>query len=225
MDLPLPFISAILLAGGKGTRIGGPTPKQFVILHNKPIALYSYELFSSLPFIKEIIVVCDPSYNHFFEKKESHSPFFAKPGIERQISVHNGFQLVSPSSEFILIHDSARPFIQKEDVENLVTVGIQTGAAALGTPLTDTLKSVDSSQYVRETVDRNSFYEIQTPQLIEKNLYKKGFLEVEKKGLCLTDDVGLVELLNHPVKIVRGNGQNRKITTPQDLFIARSLFL
>lgn len=223
MDYPSPFISAILLAGGKGTRIGGPIPKQFIILDNKPIALYSYELFSALPFIKEIIVVCDQLYTTFFKTRGSLSPLFAKPGKERQDSVQNGFQMVSPSSEFILIHDSARPFVQKEDVENLVAAGVQTGAAALGTPIKYTLKSLDSNQYVRETMDRNSFFEIQTPQIIEKNLYKKGFLEAQKKGLHLTDDVGLVELLNHPVKIVTGSDRNSKITTPQDLLFARSM--
>ena len=223
MDHSFPFISAILLAGGKGTRIGGPTPKQFIRLNNKPIAHYSYELFASLPFIKELIVVCESPYTHFFEKKGTFPPLFATPGKERQDSVHNGFQLTSASSEFILFHDCARPFIQKEDVENLVMAGIQIGAAALGTPLTYTLKSVDSNQYVRETMDRNSFYEIQTPQIIEKNLYKKGFLEAEKKGLYLSDDVGLVELLNHPVKIVIGNDRNSKITTSKDLLIARAM--
>jgi len=122
------MLSVVLLAGGKGERMGSHLPKQFLSLQNKAIALYSLEVFMQLEEVEEIIVVCAPEYRHFF----SHIPVqFALPGEQRQDSVYNGLRKVNPQAEWICIHDAARPFITPKIVLSLFTEGKNVGAASL----------------------------------------------------------------------------------------------
>jgi len=130
---------------------------------------------------------------------------------------------VSASCEFVLIHDSARPFIEKKDVENLLLEGMDVGAATLATPVKNTIKSVDQNHHVQQTLKRECLYEIQTPQLLKKDLLKTGLHVARSRNLHFTDDVSLAELVNHPVKIVMGSDKNIKITTPKDLHYAQSI--
>src|ERR1700722_4829299 len=118
VDIGERMISVILLAGGQGTRFGSEIPKQFVHLRGKPIALYSYELFCRIAEIKEMIIVCDPRFRHIFNiVSESPTIKFALPGERRQDSVYNGLQCADPNTEFVCIHDSARPLICESMIE------------------------------------------------------------------------------------------------------------
>jgi len=214
-----PKITAILLSGGTGTRLGSATPKQYLPLQGKPLVSYSLELFESLSFIREIIVVCSPSFQKFFT---SHSKpiAFALPGKERQNSLANGFSHIFPPCDYVLVHDAARPLVSIEDLTRLIEEGMKAGAATLGTPVTSTLKRTDSSSFVQESVDRNSLYEIQTPQLLRYDLLLEGLKKAEKENKIFTDDTALATLIGHPVKIVPGSLHNRKITTRADLDFA-----
>lgn len=214
-----PFISLILLAGGHGKRMKSKAPKQFAPLGNKPVALHSFDSLSSLTAIKEIIVVCKNYYQNLFPP----SVTFALPGDSRQLSAFNGLKRVSEKCDFVLIHDAARPFVLKKDVIRLIKEGTATGAAALGIPTQSTIKELSESQIVLKTLNRSKLFEIQTPQLIQKNLLEAGFKKAFEKKLTLTDDTSFAELLNHPVKIVSGSHDNFKITTPFDLKLARAL--
>ena len=207
-------LSIILLAGGKGTRMGSPIPKVFLPLNGKPIALHSFELFQSLPYTHEIIVVCPQDYHHLFPQ----NTLFACPGKERQDSVKNGFE--KTSFDTILIHDAARPFITKEAIDKLLDEGLSTGAATLGTPLKYTIKEVSLDRIVKKTLDRSLLYAMQTPQLLKRDILQKGLDAARAQNLTLTDDVALAELIEHPVKIVPGPSRNIKITTPEDLQLA-----
>lgn len=190
-------------------------PKVFLPLKEKPIILHSYELFSSMEEIEEMIVVCPEEFRFFFPK----DTLFADPGKERQDSVQNGF--AKSSGEFILIHDGARPFITRKEVQKLLKEGLSIGAATLGAPTKNTIKQVGPSSLVEKTLDRKLLYEMYTPQLLRRNLLEKGLKAT--KDQKLTDDVSLAELVGHPVKIVIGSTRNIKVTTPIDLKLAEIL--
>ena len=207
-------VSLILLAGGRGTRVESSTPKTFIPLNGKPIILHSFDLFSSMEEIEEIVVVCPKAYRHLFPA----NTLFASPGKERQDSVQNGF--LKTTGQTLLIHDGARPLVSQRDVLKLLEEGSSVGAATLGAPTKNTTKQVTSTHHVEKTLNRTLLFDIYTPQLLRREVYKKGF---EAAGKTFTDDVSLAENIGHPVKIVLGSSNNLKITTPIDLKLAELL--
>ncbi|XP_059445777.1 2-C-methyl-D-erythritol 4-phosphate cytidylyltransferase, chloroplastic isoform X1 [Corylus avellana] len=219
-------VSVILLAGGKGKRMGASMPKQYIPLLGQPIALYSLYTFSQLIEVKEIIVVCDPSYKDVFEgtkEKIRVELKFTLPGKERQDSVYSGLQAVDLNSELVCIHDSARPLVSSGDIEKVLKDGWLNGAAVLGVPVKATIKEANSGSFVVKTLDRKKLWEMQTPQIIKPELLKKGFEHVNREGLEVTDDVSIVEHLKHPVYITEGSYTNIKVTTPDDLLLAERI--
>lgn len=219
-------VSVILLAGGQGKRMGANMPKQYLPLLGQPIALYSLYTFSEMDEVKEIIVVCDPSYKDIFEDSQEQINVdlkFALPGKERQDSVYSGLQEVDLNSELVCIHDSARPLVLSEDVEKVLKDGWINGAAVLGVPVKATIKEADGESFVVRTLDRKTLWEMQTPQVMKPELLKKGFELVNREGLEVTDDVSIVEHLKHPVYITEGSYTNIKVTTPDDLLLAERI--
>ncbi|KAK7263764.1 hypothetical protein RJT34_31361 [Clitoria ternatea] len=222
-------VSVVLLAGGKGKRMGASMPKQYLPLLSQPIALYSFYTFSHMVEVKEIIVVCDPSYKDIFEDAKGNYPAelkFALPGKERQDSVYSGLQeceAVDPNSELVCIHDSARPLVLSGDVKKVLKDGLLNGAAVLGVPVKATIKEANSESFVVRTLDRKTLWEMQTPQVIKPELLRKGFELVNRKGLEVTDDVSIVEHLKHPVYITEGSYTNIKVTTPDDMLLAERI--
>lgn len=210
-------ISLILLAGGKGTRMGHDLPKQFLPLREKPIIFYSLEIFTQIPAIAEIVIVCEERYRSLFSSLKVK---FALPGLRRQDSVRNGLQEVSENISWVCTHDGVRPCISKELVYMLFEEGQRHDAACLAVPVRFTVKWSGPENFVHKTLDREQLWECQTPQLIKKELFEQGFAYAQEKGLTVTDDVTLVELLGHPVKLVKGSYSNIKITTPEDLAFA-----
>lgn len=214
------LVSVILLAGGKGMRMGGTIPKQFLPLGDKPIICHSLEIFLKIGVVAEIVVVCAPSYRHLLS---GYSVTFADPGPRRQDSVFNGLCQLRASASWVCVHDGARPLITPEMVERLFQEGRRHGAACVGMPMIPTVKSRTADYFVDKTLDRDSLWEIQTPQFLSRKLMAQGFVVTQEKGLTLTDDVSLAELQGHPVKLVEGAHTNLKITTPEDLIRARQL--
>jgi len=208
-------IWVILLAGGQGTRLKSPTPKVFLPLAGRPVASHSFSLFSSHPEIEGIAVVTPPSYASLFE-----GALIASPGAERQDSIANAFPLIPPSTSWVLIHDAARPFLTRHDLDLLLAEGKATGAAALAHPVTPTIKEALPDGTVVKTLDRSKLWEIYTPQLLSYSLLQKGLEKLRAEKLSVTDDISLAELLGHPSKLVRGSPSNWKITYPEDLFKA-----
>ncbi|KAG6539235.1 hypothetical protein ZIOFF_004390 [Zingiber officinale] len=171
-------VSVVLLAGGKGKRMGASMPKQYLPLLGQPIALYSFFTFSQMSEVKEIVVVCDPSYRDVFEDASKDIRVgikFALPGKERQDSVFNGFQEIDGSSELVCVHDSARPLITPKDVTKVMQDAWTNGAAVLGVPVKATIKEADNDSFVVKTLDRKTLWEMQTPQVIKPDLFRAGF--------------------------------------------------
>ncbi|KAF1876079.1 hypothetical protein Lal_00006710 [Lupinus albus] len=210
-------VSVVLLAGGKGKRMGANMPKQYLPLFGQPIALYSFHTFSTMLQVSEIVVVCDPSYNDVFQDaKPNHHHHhvqlkFALPGKERQDSVYSGLQAIDSNAELVCIHDSARPLVLSADVEKVLKDGLLNGAAVLGVPLKATIKEANNESFVVRTLDRKTLWEMQTPQVIKPELLRKGFELVNREGLEVTDDVSIIEHLKHPV------------TTPDDMILAERI--
>lgn len=217
-------LSAILLCGGTGERMGASSPKQYLPLAGKPIALHSLELFLENPNISEVIVVCENAYEMIF-KAYSNDIRFAKPGIKRQDSVYNGLQKVHFQNNFVLIHDSARPLLLQEDLQAIIDHTDMYDAIALATPVKETIKESHQNQMVFKTLNRKNLFNIQTPQLLKKTILEKGFAYAKKNHITVFDDVSLAELISHPVKLVIGSYENIKITTPEDLSIAENILL
>jgi 2-C-methyl-D-erythritol 4-phosphate cytidylyltransferase len=224
MRTGIPF-SVIFLAGGTGVRMGTVIPKQYLSVHQKPLALYSFEVLASLPEVQDVIVVCEPQYDALFlgcDKARGLQLQFARPGSRRQDSVYNGIQFLE-GDPLICIHDSARPLINSPLVRRAVQTADSWGAAAVGVKVRSTIKVCDGAQIVVDTPNRASLWEIQTPQVVRLELLKEGFKYAEENHLTVTDDVALVELLGKPVKIVEGSYANIKVTTPEDLMCIEKL--
>jgi 2-C-methyl-D-erythritol 4-phosphate cytidylyltransferase len=218
------FLSVILLAGGRSSRMQSSIPKQFMQLGEKPLVLYSFDVFASLPETLEIIIVCESSYRALFQNKERNLNIrFADPGHRRQDSVYHGFQMSDSKAKYICIHDGARPFVTDKIIYRTLGAAEETGAAAAGVPIKFTVKECHENGLVKKTLNRSNLWEIQTPQIIKPYLLKEGFEKVIEKSLTITDDVSLIELLPHPVKLAEGSYENIKITTPEDFVLAESL--
>lgn len=219
------LFSVVFLAGGLGTRMKSVIPKQYLTIHQKPLALYSFEVLASLPEVQDFIVVCEPQYETlFYESAKSKGLHlkFALPGPRRQDSVFNGIQLLS-NNPLVCIHDSARPLIDPFVVREVVKAAENWEAAILGVKVKSTIKVCDGAQFIVDTPNRASLWEIQTPQVIRLNLLKEGFAYAQQHQLTVTDDVLLVELLGRPVKVVEGYYGNIKVTTPEDLIYVEQL--
>ncbi len=220
-----PFTSAILLAGGTGSRMQADMPKQFLKLGSKTVVRHSFDVFMEMPEIDEIVVVCAPEFRHHFDTTQAPKKGvrFALPGVRRQDSVYHGLLGTSPTSELICVHDGARPFIDKALVLRVLEAGLQHGAATVGMPIKFTVKESNSENFVRATPDRSFIWEIQTPQIIQRSLLTAGFEYARVHNLTVTDDVSLAELIGKPVKLVEGSHINLKITVPADLAVATQL--
>lgn len=218
-------VSVVLLAGGVGKRMGAAIPKQYLELRGQPIATYSLETFAHMPEVGEIVIVCDPSWRDVFEKRfpglPDHLKFkWALPGAERQDSVFNGLQQVDAGAAIVAVHDSARPLVTAADALRCMLDGASIGAAVLGVQVKPTIKEVDKSGMVIQTLQRSKLWEVQTPQCIRPALLKEGFDLVKRNNLEVTDDVSIIEAMGKPVKITPGAYTNIKVTTPDDMAVA-----
>ncbi|MBA2368813.1 MAG: 2-C-methyl-D-erythritol 4-phosphate cytidylyltransferase [Candidatus Protochlamydia sp.] len=220
MDRNIPF-SVVLLAGGKGTRMHSPIPKQYLKLKNQIVALYSFKIFASMPQVEQLIVVCEPEYREVFSSLpfKGRSLLFTQPGLRRQDSLYNALLLLK-GDPLVCVHDAARPFIDEELVHQVMNEAKNIGAAVLGVRAKSTIKVCNEAQMVLHTPDRRSVWEIQTPQAAKLSLLNQGFAKAMQLNAAITDEGGLIELIDQPVKVVEGTYLNIKLTTPEDLLIA-----
>ncbi|MCX6988273.1 MAG: 2-C-methyl-D-erythritol 4-phosphate cytidylyltransferase [Chlamydiae bacterium] len=216
------FISAILLAGGRGSRFASELPKQFLPLGTKLIVHHSLELLLNHPLIDEIIIVCAKNHQEYFSNYTSEKIRFAPPGDTRQGSVREGLLRASPDAQFLCIHDSARPLVQQEDLDLVIEEGVLWKAAALGTLVKNTIKQVDRDGIVMKTVERDMLWEVQTPQVISAPILWEGLAYAKEHNITATDDLSLAECLGYRCRIVAGSERNIKITTPDDMTVALS---
>ena len=212
--------SAILLSGGQGLRMQGPTPKQYLPLQGKPIILHALEALLAFDAWQEIAIVCEQEYEPLFSPYTSRASLcFARPGKTRQDSVWQGIKALTLPCHSVCIHDGARPLLQKEELLAVLREGQSMGAAALAVPVRSTIKEVRSDRSIQKTLDRALLWEMQTPQVVHYDLLCQGLT----MQTPVTDDISLAEQLGHPSKVVLGSYSNIKITTQEDLLLAEIL--
>ncbi|MBE6655334.1 MAG: 2-C-methyl-D-erythritol 4-phosphate cytidylyltransferase [Ruminococcaceae bacterium] len=223
-----PKTAAVILAAGLGTRmksVEGST-KQLLTLEGKPLFMHSVLAFDSSAYVDELVlVVRKDEYREVRRALKSYK--LKKPlrltvgGDTRQASAKRGLDAISDKMEYIAVHDAARCLITPPMIADVVTAAYANRAASAGTPVTDTVKQVSKDGYVEKTVDRSTLYRAQTPQVFECKLYRAAtYVAIEKKQ-TVTDDNMLVELLGQTVKMVDCGSENIKVTTKEDLALAR----
>lgn len=221
------FVSAIIVAAGGSARMGKEESKQFLPLLGKPAISYTLRAFQDCSLITEIVVVCRAQDEERLRGLVEEYGFdkvtaVTAGGLFRADSVKNGILAANSSAQYYAIHDGARPLVTPEEITAVVEAAFETGAAALGTPVTDTIKIADSSNIILSTPSRSTLRAVQTPQVFEKELYT--FALTDSPDLSsVTDDCSLIENMGGEVQIVLGSRENIKLTTPIDLVIAESI--
>lgn len=221
-------VSAIIVAAGNSTRMQSKISKQFLPLLGKPALYFTLSAFQTCPQIGEIIVVSREQERLAVQKLAEDSGFtkvtsVVSGGASRGESVKNGVMAASENTEFLAIHDGARPLVRPEDIEKVLITAYRTKAAALGVPVKDTIKTVDEHGFVIHTPDRETLRAVQTPQVFERALYMKGLEKALQDGRTYTDDCQLIEHAGGRVAIVSGSEENIKLTTPYDVLLAECI--
>lgn len=219
--------TAIVLAAGQGKRMHSSIQKQFLEIAGHPVLYYSLNCFQNSSLIDDIIVVTSEDMIDYCKEQIVNKYNLDKVsrvisgGKERYDSVYNGL-LACENTDFVYIHDGARPFITDEILQRGASGVKKTGACVVGMPTKDTIKISDGDGFVNQTPDRNSVWTIQTPQIFEYNLIRNAHENIRKKDMTIiTDDSMVVEHeTGEKVCLVEGSYQNIKITTPEDLDIA-----
>ena len=219
-------VTAIVLAAGRGLRFRSKIPKPLVKINAKPIIIYSLEALNKHPLVKDIIVVVNPRNQAGIAAKLKQyrirkAKQIVRGGLRRQDSVRNALKFIDRRADLVLIHDSGRPFIDKKMVTSVINEAKRSDAAIVGVPVKATVKEVRSKNTVKRTLNRENLWEIQTPQVFKRDLILKAYNKFGDKDV--TDDAMLVEKLGAKVSVVMGSYNNIKITTPEDLIIARAI--
>lgn len=215
----------IIVAGGKGLRMGGDLPKQFMPLHGKPVLMHTIERFRAYSDELKIILVLPHEQQDYWRQICLKHNFTIEHtvvdgGQTRFHSSQNGVAAVPDDATGVIgIHDGVRPFVSEETIARCFEAARQFGAALPVLPVTDTLRRVtDDGGY---NVQRNDYRTVQTPQTFDAQLLKQAFKQPYSDNF--TDDASVVEALGHKVTMVDGNRENIKLTTPFDLVVAEAL--
>lgn len=221
------MVSAIVLAGGRGKRMGSVQSKQYIDLDGKPILYYTLKQFIKNNLIDKIILVVSED-----EKDYCKSEVLDKYGLivdsivfggtERQDSVYNALVELE-GSDIVLIHDGARPFVSQRIINDAIKNARIYKATAPGVIPKDTIKVKDENNFSVETLIRKNIIAIQTPQAFDFNMIYECHKKVKQSGIIVTDDTMVVELFGNKVYIYEGDYTNIKITTQEDLILAKYL--
>jgi len=220
---------AIILAGGAGKRMGAPTNKQFLLLDNKPIIVHTLEVFEECRAIDGIYLVVNQKDLSIFQEEILETYRFPKlmklviGGRLRQDSVRNGLEAIDNSCNTVVIHDGARPFLTPSFVEKSISLMEMFDAIIPAVPVKDTIKVISKEGFVVKTLERDSLWHIQTPQLFKFDLILKAYREGMARKLYGYDDATFLESLGTRIKVIEGSPYNIKITTPEDLVIAQGM--
>lgn len=219
-------VTALIVAAGRGSRFGGPLPKQYALLDGEPVLRRTIAAFRATPAVGRILVVIGAEDDARYEAatRGLGLPAPVPGGTSRQQSVLHGLEaLAAAAPEFVAIHDAARPFVRPADIEACLVAASADGidGAILGIPLADTLKRVGAGQTITETVPRSDLWRAQTPQVFRfaplLAAHRAAALLAADEATALTDDAAVAERAGLKLVMVAGTEDNRKITTTADL--------
>ena len=222
----LPDFHVLIAAAGSGARMGQDIPKQYSQIHGKTVLRYSIEAFLNMPSCQSVRVIINPDDADLYHDAVSglDLPEFIAGDKERNLSIYNGLKDFSnlKNEDIILIHDSARPCISQQDIEQFLSALKTHPAATLAAPVSSTLRVADNDNLAQEQVPRDGLWAIQTPQGFRYGDIMKAH-ENADPGQSYTDDTALASAIGIPVKLVKASTANIKITLPEDLQLAERL--
>jgi 2-C-methyl-D-erythritol 4-phosphate cytidylyltransferase len=216
------MVSAIIVAAGKGTRMGQHVDKLFLQVAGRPVVAHTWSRFDQAMLIDEIVLVVRDGWQQVFQDLATQFDFkkpfkLAIGGKERQDSVWNGLEALNPASQVVAIQDAARPCTSQELIAGTIEKARQTGAAVAAQPITDTIKESLDGQIIDRTMDRSRLWAVQTPQTFRVEVIREAMTQVRTQGLQVTDDTAACELIKQPVHLVTCPQPNPKVTRPGDL--------
>ncbi|MCX7966309.1 MAG: 2-C-methyl-D-erythritol 4-phosphate cytidylyltransferase [Syntrophorhabdaceae bacterium] len=222
-------IIAIVLAGGTGKRMGAPTNKQFLLLDNKPIIAHTLQVFEECKPVDGVYLVVNQKDLPVIQEEILEQYRFSKViklvigGRLRQDSVKNGLDAIENPCDIVIIHDGARPFITPSFIEKGIYLMEMFDAIIPALPVKDTIKVISKEGFVLKTLERDSLWQVQTPQTFKYELIVRAYREGMAKKLYGYDDATFIESIGKKVKVIEGSPYNIKITTPEDLIMARGI--
>lgn len=219
-------MAIIIVAGGKGLRMGGDIPKQFVPIAGKPILMRTIERFKEYDAAIQIVLVLPESQLDYWKSLCAEYGFtqevtIANGGDTRFHSVMNGLALVNPEVQLIGVHDGVRPFVSVATIAACYDEAARSGAAVPVIEPVETVRHLTSADGTSETVARGDYRLVQTPQVFTADLLRRAYRQPFTP--FFTDDASVVEALGHSVTLVAGNRENIKITTPFDMVVGEAI--
>lgn len=213
----------IIVAGGTGVRMGSSTPKQFMLLHGKPVLMWTVEAFSKAD-IDNIIIVIPPSFINYWKDLCIEFSFVIKHkvitgGLFRSQSVKNGLDFIKEKEALVAVHDGVRPLVSTETINSCYSIAEENGAAVPFIDINDSIRVIEGIN--NRHVQRDRYKAVQTPQCFLLSILRRAYKVIQAPSF--TDDSTLVEQLNFPISLFKGNPENIKITTPLDLIVAESI--
>ena len=218
---PSPKTSAIVVAAGNSTRMGGKSSKQLLLLDGRPVLAHTLLAFEASTYIDEIVVVARredlPAVREIKDRYAiTKLTALTCGGATRALSVQKGLSKINPKARYVAIHDGARCLITPAQIDRICRAAYRYRAATAATRVTDTVKLASKCGFIESTLDRDRVVLVQTPQIFHSDLYRAA-LVYAKDAENVTDDNALIEQLPYPVKLVEIGNDNLKITRPEDL--------
>ena len=224
-----PLVVALVPAAGRGLRMGGSVPKQFLSIGGEPLIVQSLRVLQAAPVVDRIILAVPSADIEYCENEIVLRHRFTKVmkvvagGVERQDSVRYALAQVPSDTDIVLIHDAVRPFVTQRMIDEVVAAARKDGAAIIALPMRDTVKQVRTDGMIERTVDRTPLWLAQTPQAFRRDWIETAHRKAHTEGVRATDDAFLVEWLGHSVAVVEGSGENIKVTRPEDMVIGEAI--
>ncbi len=217
---------AIIVAGGKGTRMEETVPKQFLLLRAKPILMHTLERFHQQDTETRIILVLPHAEQSRWQKLCRHHAFqiphqVTNGGDNRTLSVRNGLAVISDDEGLVAIHDGVRPLVDKSIIQYSYKVAAKEGSAVASVALKDSIRWTNVTGDSNKALDRNQYRIVQTPQTFLLSRLREAYNKVVNK--TMTDDASVYEWAGYTVHLIEGSYRNIKVTTPEDLRIAEAL--
>ncbi len=222
------MVSVVIVAAGKGTRMGPDVDKLFLEVAGRPVVEHSWRRIDAASVVDEIVIVVRDGMQGAFEELAVELSA-AKPyrivvgGKERQDSVANGIAALNPATEIVAVHDGARPCVTAELIEATVAAAREGGAAVAAQRVSDTIKESDDGCLISGHPERSRLWAVQTPQTFRVEVIRRALEETRRQNATITDDTAACEFIGQSVRLVKSAKPNPKVTAPGDLPLIEAL--
>lgn len=219
-------VEAIVVAAGKGKRMGHHIPKHLLPLEGRPILAHTLEAFEKCEDINHVLLVVRPEeeeycLNEIVDKYNFKKVLKVVPGGERrQDSVYHGIKELDMDTDIVVVHDGVRPLVSPSLISDVVKMAMYVDGVIPVLAIKDTVKEITKDGFVKATPDRESLRLAQTPQAFKRRVLEEAFVQAYNDEVFVTDDASLVERIGGRIKVIDGSPENIKITTKEDLLLA-----